>query len=151
MYLNLVGKFCSLILHAFRASHMHTNFDITFTRSKRLLSKSRFSRSNKSQLVALKLPARTTSMVSFTTLFLFYSLLSPYPPPSSFSTQTPCFFLCRYQWFLFSKTFTGTIHRWLLSCIQSKRVIADTLHILRELSIRCRRPKPLVGPGFGPS
>lgn len=70
MYLNLVGKFCSLILHAFRASHMHTN-----TRSKRLLSKSRFSRSNKSQLVALKLPARTTSMISFTTLFLFYSLL----------------------------------------------------------------------------
>lgn len=47
---------------------------------------------------------------------------SPYLPPSSFSTQTPCFFLCRYQWFLFLKTFTGTIHRWLLSCIQSKRV-----------------------------
>lgn len=34
---------------------------------------------------------------------------SPYPP-SSFSTQTPCYFLCRHQWFLFLNTFTGTIH-----------------------------------------
>lgn len=76
MYLNLVGKFCSLMLHAFRAPGTCKQILILpFARSKRLLSKSRFSRSNKSQLVALKLPACTTSMISFTTLFLFYSLL----------------------------------------------------------------------------
>jgi len=119
---------------------------LPFARSNRLLSKSRFSRSNKSLLVALKLPACTTSMISFTTLFLFYSLLFSLSTILLFHSNTVLLSVQASMILILEYIHRYNTHRWLLTCHIELESFADTLQILRELSIRCRWPKPLVGP-----